>query len=87
MSFLLAGGRYVQIEIITVILSLYLLCIFQLAFVAVPSKGPDNVLFSNVTHESAVVSWLSIPVEDQRGFLQQYLIWISGQENTSTVNV
>ncbi|XP_056590305.1 leukemia inhibitory factor receptor isoform X2 [Triplophysa dalaica] len=49
----------------------------------VPSKGPDNVLFFNVTHESAVVSWLSIPVENQRGFLQQYLIWISGQENTT----
>ncbi|XP_057218515.1 interleukin-31 receptor subunit alpha isoform X2 [Triplophysa rosa] len=49
----------------------------------VPSKGPDNVLFFNVTYDSAVVSWLSIPVENQRGFLQQYVIWISGQENTT----
>ncbi|XP_077058986.1 interleukin-6 receptor subunit beta isoform X2 [Siphateles boraxobius] len=48
-----------------------------------PIKGPGNVNISNVTHESAVVSWLSIPVAEQRGFLLHYLIWISGQGNTT----
>ncbi|XP_067243487.1 leukemia inhibitory factor receptor isoform X1 [Chanodichthys erythropterus] len=44
-----------------------------------PIKGPGNVIISELTHESAVVSWLSIPVAEQRGFLLHYLIWISGQ--------
>lgn len=57
------------------------------AFVSAPIKGPGNVNISNVTHESAVVSWLSIPVAEQRGFLQHYLIWISGQGNTSKAKV
>ncbi|KAG1960144.1 leukemia inhibitory factor receptor [Pimephales promelas] len=48
-----------------------------------PIKGPGNVNISNVTHESAVVRWLSIPVAEQRGFLLHYLIWISGQGNTT----
>nr|XP_055040939.1 interleukin-31 receptor subunit alpha [Misgurnus anguillicaudatus] len=48
-----------------------------------PNKGPDNVLHFNVTHESAMVSWHFIPVENQRGFLLQYLIWVSGGENTT----
>ncbi|XP_058646599.1 interleukin-6 receptor subunit beta isoform X2 [Onychostoma macrolepis] len=47
-----------------------------------PKNGPANVNISDVTHESAVVSWLSIPVAEQRGFLQHYVIWISGQGNT-----
>lgn len=53
------------------------------AFVSAPIEGPGNVNISNVTHESAVVSWLSIPVAEQQGFLLHYLIWISGQGNTS----
>uniref|UniRef100_A0A671PMA4 Si:dkey-13m1.2 n=1 Tax=Sinocyclocheilus anshuiensis TaxID=1608454 RepID=A0A671PMA4_9TELE len=48
-----------------------------------PINGPANVNISDVTHESAVVSWFSIPVVEQRGFLQHYVIWISGQGNTS----
>ncbi|XP_051532225.1 leukemia inhibitory factor receptor-like isoform X1 [Myxocyprinus asiaticus] len=48
----------------------------------VPTKGPENVSFSDVTHESAVVRWVSIPVVQQQGFLQQYMIWISEQGNT-----
>ncbi|XP_016346688.1 interleukin-12 receptor subunit beta-1-like [Sinocyclocheilus anshuiensis] len=47
-----------------------------------PINGPANVNISDVTHESAVVSWFSIPVVEQRGFLQHYVIWISGQGNT-----
>ncbi len=57
------------------------------AFVLAPKNGPANVNISNVTHESAVVSWLSIPVAEQRGFLQNYVIWISGQGNTSKLKV
>ncbi|XP_051529398.1 interleukin-31 receptor subunit alpha-like isoform X2 [Myxocyprinus asiaticus] len=49
----------------------------------VPTKGPEKVSFSDVTHKSAVVRWLSIPVVAQRGFLQQYVIWISEQGNTT----
>ncbi|XP_016299280.1 interleukin-6 receptor subunit beta isoform X2 [Sinocyclocheilus anshuiensis] len=47
-----------------------------------PINGPANVNVSDDTHESAVVSWLSIPVAEQQGFLQHYVIWISGQGNT-----
>ncbi|XP_043107297.1 interleukin-12 receptor subunit beta-1 isoform X2 [Puntigrus tetrazona] len=47
-----------------------------------PSKGPDNVNISNITHKSAVLSWLSIPVVEQQGFLLHYDIWISGHGNT-----
>ncbi|KAL1265524.1 hypothetical protein QQF64_003551 [Cirrhinus molitorella] len=47
-----------------------------------PINGPANVNISDLTHESAVVSWLSIPVAEQQGFLQHYVIWISGQGNT-----
>ncbi|XP_059393473.1 interleukin-12 receptor subunit beta-1-like isoform X1 [Carassius carassius] len=47
-----------------------------------PIHGPANVNISDITHESAVVSWLSIPVAAQQGFLQHYGIWISGQGNT-----
>ncbi|XP_016425563.1 interleukin-6 receptor subunit beta isoform X2 [Sinocyclocheilus rhinocerous] len=47
-----------------------------------PVNGPANVNVSDVTHESTVVSWLSIPVAEQQGFLQHYVIWISGQGNT-----
>ncbi|XP_051957204.1 interleukin-31 receptor subunit alpha-like [Xyrauchen texanus] len=49
----------------------------------VPTKGPDKVSFFNVTHESALVRWHSIPVVAQRGFLQQYIIWISEQGSTT----
>ncbi|XP_067287301.1 interleukin-6 receptor subunit beta isoform X2 [Pseudorasbora parva] len=52
-----------------------------------PLKGPGNVHSSNVTPESAVVNWLSIPVAEQRGFLLHYLIWISGQGITTLHNV
>uniref|UniRef100_A0A672R9S4 Si:dkey-13m1.2 n=1 Tax=Sinocyclocheilus grahami TaxID=75366 RepID=A0A672R9S4_SINGR len=52
-----------------------------------PVNGPANVNISDVTHESAVVSWSSIPVVEQRGFLQHYVIWISGQGNTSKPKV
>nr|UYP39487.1 interleukin-12 receptor beta-1 [Ctenopharyngodon idella] len=48
-----------------------------------PNKGPGNITISEVTHESALVSWLSIPVAEQRGFLLHYLVWISGQGNTT----
>uniref|UniRef100_A0A8C2EZ05 Fibronectin type-III domain-containing protein n=1 Tax=Cyprinus carpio TaxID=7962 RepID=A0A8C2EZ05_CYPCA len=47
-----------------------------------PINGPANVNISDITHESAVVHWLSIPVVEQQGFLQHYVIWISGQGNT-----
>ncbi|XP_073681401.1 interleukin-6 receptor subunit beta [Garra rufa] len=47
-----------------------------------PDNGPANLKISDLKHESAVVSWLSIPVAEQRGFLQHYVIWISGQGNT-----
>ncbi|XP_026076833.1 leukemia inhibitory factor receptor [Carassius auratus] len=47
-----------------------------------PSNGPASVNISDLTHDSAVVSWFSIPVVEQRGFLQHYVIWISGQGNT-----
>lgn len=56
-------------------------------FVSAPIKGPENVSISDLTHESAVVSWLSIPVAEQRGFLLNYLIWISGQGNTSKLSI
>lgn len=57
------------------------------AFVSAPIKGPGNVTISEVTHESAVVNWSSIPVAKQQGFLLHYLIWISGQGNTSKAKV
>ncbi|XP_050978253.1 granulocyte colony-stimulating factor receptor isoform X2 [Labeo rohita] len=49
-----------------------------------PKNGPDNehLNISDITHESAVVSWLPIPVVEQQGFLQHYVIWISRQGNT-----
>lgn len=57
------------------------------AFVSAPINGPANVNISDITHESAVVHWLSIPVVEQQGFLQHYVIWISGQGNTSKLKV
>lgn len=58
-------------------------------FVSAPKNGPDNehLNISDITHESAVVSWLPIPVVEQQGFLQHYVIWISRQGNTSKPKV
>uniref|UniRef100_A0A8C2C2L3 Si:dkey-13m1.2 n=1 Tax=Cyprinus carpio TaxID=7962 RepID=A0A8C2C2L3_CYPCA len=52
-----------------------------------PINGPANVNISDLTHESAVVSWIAIPVVEQRGFLQHYVIWISGHGNTKVHKV
>ncbi|XP_076880845.1 interleukin-12 receptor subunit beta-1 isoform X2 [Brachyhypopomus gauderio] len=52
-------------------------CVCVCACVSAPVARPPNVTVLNETHNSAVVSWRSIPVQDQRGFLQDYVIWVS----------
>ncbi|KAL7855106.1 hypothetical protein SRHO_G00172960 [Serrasalmus rhombeus] len=43
-----------------------------------PVAGPQNITV-NVTHDSALLLWRPIPVQDQRGFLLHYAIWILRQ--------
>ncbi|XP_060797664.1 oncostatin-M-specific receptor subunit beta isoform X2 [Neoarius graeffei] len=42
-----------------------------------PTSPPKNVTVLNITHDSAVLQWQSIPVQEQHGFLMYYVIWIS----------
>ncbi|XP_028857216.1 interleukin-31 receptor subunit alpha isoform X2 [Denticeps clupeoides] len=44
---------------------------------AEPASPPQNINI-NVTTQTAEVCWDPIPVQQQRGFLKHYLIWISG---------
>lgn len=39
-----------------------------------PVSGPENITFTNVTLDSAVLQWTAIPEEDLRGFLLGYII-------------
>ncbi|KAI4882016.1 hypothetical protein NFI96_000730 [Prochilodus magdalenae] len=41
-----------------------------------PVAEPQNVTVVNVIHDSALLLWRPIPVQDQRGFLLSYMIWI-----------
>ncbi|KAF5909955.1 leukemia inhibitory factor receptor-like, partial [Clarias magur] len=42
-----------------------------------PRTEPKNVTVLNITHDSAVLWWKPIPVQEQQGFLIYYNIWIS----------
>ncbi|KAK1805823.1 hypothetical protein P4O66_012870 [Electrophorus voltai] len=42
-----------------------------------PIARPQNITILNETHNSVVLRWRSIPVQDQQGFMQHYVIWIS----------
>ncbi|XP_060734649.1 leukemia inhibitory factor receptor isoform X1 [Tachysurus vachellii] len=50
----------------------------------VPSSQPKNVTVLNITHDSAVLWWQSIPVQEQRGFLKHYVIRISREGHNET---
>ncbi|XP_062869497.1 interleukin-31 receptor subunit alpha [Trichomycterus rosablanca] len=49
-----------------------------------PAKSPQNVTISDIKQDSATLSWKSIPVQDQHGFLKDYVIWISRKGQTDT---
>ncbi|KAF4083457.1 hypothetical protein AMELA_G00141550 [Ameiurus melas] len=49
-----------------------------------PISHPKNVTVLNITHDSAVLWWRPIPVQEQHGFLMHYLIWISREGHTDT---
>ncbi|XP_036442909.1 interleukin-12 receptor subunit beta-1 [Colossoma macropomum] len=44
-----------------------------------PVASPQNVTV-NVTHDSALLLWRPIPVQDQHGFLLHYAIWVLRQD-------
>lgn len=46
-----------------------------------PVGAPTNVNSSNVTLDSAVLQWSSIPDEDARGFLLGYVIYYTEYQN------
>ncbi|XP_027025406.1 leukemia inhibitory factor receptor [Tachysurus fulvidraco] len=50
----------------------------------VPSSQPKNVIVLNITHDSAVLWWQSIPVQEQHGFLKHYVIRISREGHNET---
>lgn len=39
-----------------------------------PVSAPENITFTNVTLDSVVLQWSTIPEEDLRGFLLGYII-------------
>lgn len=39
-----------------------------------PVSAPENITFANVTLDSVVLQWSTIPEEDLRGFLLGYVI-------------
>nr|XP_015220779.1 PREDICTED: interleukin-12 receptor subunit beta-1 [Lepisosteus oculatus] len=52
-----------------------------------PRSSPKKVTVLNVTVNSAVVKWAPIPVPDQQGFLQHYVIYITAGNRTREVQV
>ncbi|KAK3532976.1 hypothetical protein QTP70_006211 [Hemibagrus guttatus] len=50
----------------------------------VPSSQPKNVTVLNITHDSAVLWWQSIPVQEQHGFLKHYVIRVSREGHNET---
>ncbi|TSM94687.1 Tyrosine-protein phosphatase Lar [Bagarius yarrelli] len=48
----------------------------------VPASQPKNVTVFNITCDSAVLSWQSIPVQEQHGFLMDYVIRILKEGDT-----
>ncbi|XP_053093831.1 uncharacterized protein il12rb1 [Pangasianodon hypophthalmus] len=49
-----------------------------------PTSQPKNVTVLNITCDSAVLWWQSIPMQEQHGFMLHYLIWISKEGHTDT---
>ncbi|MBN3302984.1 I12R1 protein, partial [Amia calva] len=52
-----------------------------------PSNGPRNVSVSNITANSASIKWDHIPIAQRQGFLQHYVINITGGHHTAQVEV
>lgn len=47
---------------------------FDILLFKAPKSSPENITFTNVTLDSAVLQWSPIPEEDLQGFLQGFII-------------
>lgn len=77
-SVLLSDYIYLHLQVLKRSKSVYCECFFWCQLLCplfkAPVSGPENITFTNVTLDSAVLQWSLIPEEDLRGFLLGYTI-------------
>lgn len=60
---------------------------FEILLFKAPVSSPENITFTNVTVDSAVLQWSAIPEEDLGGFLLGYIICYAEYNHKGTTTM